>query len=230
MAEWTFDTDLDGWSDVLAVAWNAGNGYPFPGCVAFTHNAGVDDGGSISINPGYVVVTGDYISFYYRANLSANDCNVGYMIDCNVQATGNVTLQVNCTPIGDSGWQVARASIESLVGETVSTLQILTINLAMNATGVIYVDNVRLGTPLPDITSIAQFYSGLNALTYRSDLPFPGVNPGAMAILQNRTAVLGSNTPAGQIIVYGNPESYASWNNMTTPLTTGSAVTSIKNV
>jgi hypothetical protein len=153
MAEWLFPSDLDGWSPVLAVAWDAAEGNPAAGCVAFTHNVGVDDGGSISINPSYTVVSGDYISFYYRANMSANTCFLGYMIDCTVNATGSVNLQVPCTPVGDSGWLIAQASIESLVGETVGNLQILTINLVLSGTGTIYVDGVRLGTPLGPVAS-----------------------------------------------------------------------------
>lgn len=224
-----FTADLETWTPTAAAAWDAANGFPSPGCVAFTHDTGtLADGGSVSINPSYVVQSGDFVSLYYRAVLSAFSPPTGEMIDIDVNSEQFAIDRPLI--VGDTGWQVATFSLAAIVGNTVTTLQVGTINNVLNADGVIYIDNVRLGSALPGVVSIAQFYSGVDALTYRSDLPFSGVNPGAMAILQNRTAVLGSNQAAGQIIVYGNPESYASWNNMTTPLTTGSAVTSIKNV
>ena len=85
------------------------------------------------------------------------------------------------------------------------------------------------GIPFP-VASVAQFYSGLDTLTYRSDLPFAGVNPGAMAVLANRTVVLGSNAAAAQSVIYSTPESYPGWTDMTPVIPTGTSVTSIKNV
>jgi len=93
-------------------------------------------------------------------------------------------------------------------------------------------DAVEIGSTevLEDEPAAAKFYQGEGILTYRSDLPFAGVNPGAMAISPDgQTAVLGANAAAAQMIAYAsNP--WSSWTNMTTPLPTGTAVTSIKYV
>lgn len=85
-------------------------------------------------------------------------------------------------------------------------------------------------TAFPVQSTVAKFYYGLNTLTYRSDLPIPGVKPGAMAIAPGgNTAVVGANEASGQIVAYGsNP--FGSWSNMSSPMATGSAVSSIKYV
>lgn len=79
-------------------------------------------------------------------------------------------------------------------------------------------------------SSLCQFYQGINTPTYKSDVPLPGVLPGAMAVsTDGQTVVLGGNVAAAQAVVYAaNP--WGSWTDMPPPMTTGSAVTSIKYV
>lgn len=76
----------------------------------------------------------------------------------------------------------------------------------------------------------SQFYQGLNSLTLKSTTPLTGVGPGDMAVSPNgQTVVIGSNVAAAQMSAYASSP-WSSWNNMTTPLSTGSAVSSIKYV
>lgn len=80
------------------------------------------------------------------------------------------------------------------------------------------------------LTGQCQFYQGTNVPTFKSDLPFEGVLPGAMAISPDgQTVVLGADSAAGQVIVYAtNP--WAIWTNMSGGYATGTVVTSIKYV
>ena len=75
-----------------------------------------------------------------------------------------------------------------------------------------------------------KFYQGVNSLSLKSTIPFTGVRPGGMAISPDgNVAVLGSNAAAGQMVVFGvNP--WSSWTDMTSPLSTGTAVSSVKYI
>ena len=80
------------------------------------------------------------------------------------------------------------------------------------------------------LTGQCQFYQGTNIPTFKSNLPFEGVLPGAMAISPDgQTAVVGSNAAAEQMVVYAaNP--WASWIDMSSPMSTGSSVSAVRYV
>lgn len=77
-------------------------------------------------------------------------------------------------------------------------------------------------------STLCQFYQGTNTPTFKSDVPLPGVLPGAMAVSPDgQTVVLGANAVAAQTVVYAaNP--WASWSDMSGGYPSGTAVTSIK--
>lgn len=78
--------------------------------------------------------------------------------------------------------------------------------------------------------TLAEFWYGVNTPVYKSDLPFGGVNPGAMAINPaGNVAVVGGDEAGGQIVAY-SPADFTAWTNMSGGMATGSAVTSVKYV
>ena len=140
----------------------------------------------------------------------------------------------NDIAVGDTGWvQHAGDVLTFPTGHGNYETLIISIGNVVADPGdfpTVYIDTIKISNTPPAITSaVAKFYQGLNTPTFKSNLPLAGCNPVAMAILPNGIAVVGSNVAGSQIAAY-SPAPYASWTDMTPVMSTGTAVTSIKNI
>jgi hypothetical protein len=75
---------------------------------------------------------------------------------------------------------------------------------------------------------VAKFYYGIEVPVYASDLPFCGVNPGALALAKSGLVVLGGDGRSGPSVVYGGYPYTGEWADISGIVPTGTAVTSIK--
>lgn len=222
MAFWNFLVNEEGWTLQGGMTWIVDEGHP-PGCLG-----GGDATLAIALTPS----ASDPASMWYRVvsdtdtSLDIGTIIVTLTIDSSpeLQAVITVTPEMAGLPY-DSGW----LKLTGTVGTTsIAALGIET--TAGTASGyTVYVDTVYVAEAEP-VAAAAQFYQGVNSLSLKSSLPFAGVRPGAMAISPDgQVAVLGSNAAAGQMVVYAaNP--WGSWINMTPPLPTGTAVSSVKYI
>jgi hypothetical protein len=90
------------------------------------------------------------------------------------------------------------------------------------------------GVPTDDPFSagVARFYQGTNALTFRSDLPMPGLaNPGCMSVRANADAAIGSKVANSVMVAKaGSGDSYAAWEDRTGSHPTAGPVGALRGI